>query len=202
MVNKVRIAVLLLLIAGIAQAQNDSTKLTKKWFNKIYYNLQLGIVTEESLDNERIYRPTANFVAGYKLSQFFQPGIGIGYDEHRFFSSMPITLWIQGELLDKSATPFYYVQGGRANYWRGDDRTFTDVHGGKYFELGMGYSWQLEKMKLKLSGGWRKQVFTSITNYNYYGDWLRFSYYLPYPHNTEKTTWDLEKVVLKMTVEF
>lgn len=192
-----------LLAVQVVNAQNDTLNTEKSFWDNVFVNVQLGIASEESEEGSNIFRPTTSLVIGYRLSQYFQPGVGIGYDEHKFFQSMPITLWIQGELKDNDFTPFYYALGGRATYWRDDSQLFTDVHGGEYFEVGLGYSWKFEKTKLKFSGGWRKQVFTSIENQPvYWWGWEAFDSFAPYPYNGQKTTWDLEKVVVKLTLEF
>ena len=192
-----------LLTVQFVNAQNDTLNIKKSIWEKAFINIQFGVATEETEEASHIYRPTATLVLGYKISQYFQPGIGVGYDDLKFFRGMPITLYVQGELSKKSSSPFYYAQAGRATYWRNDSRFFSNVHGGEYFEVGLGYSWKLEKTKLRLSGGWRKQVFTSIENQPvYWWDIGLFDSFAPYPYNEQKTTWDLEKVVVKMTIEF
>ena len=190
-------------VSHMVYSQTDSLQLKENVRSKVFINLQLGIATEESDNETHIFRPTTNLVLGYRLSQYFQPGIGVGYDEHKYFKSMPISMWVQGELTKKDYTPFYYFQAGRASYWINDSQIFSDVHGGRYFEVGLGYSWKLEKTKLKVSTGWRKQIFTSYENQPYYWWDLGFiNSFAPYPYNGNKTTWNLEKVVFKLSLEF
>ena len=71
----------------------------------------------------------------------FSTGIGVGLDYYKE-RSVPLFLNVQKNLLQKPRTPFIYADGGYHFAWpkeKPEEWMRTDVEGGLYYDLGIGY---------------------------------------------------------------
>ncbi|QSE96885.1 hypothetical protein [Fulvivirga lutea] len=195
--------VLAILLAVNTQAQNDSTSAVSKrsLLDKMYLQLQVGIIASESNDTKD-YRPAAGFGIGYELHHLFQPGVYIGYEEYRLFESMPVAVQLQGNFNPTTNSAFYYAQLGKTAMWKNSRNELQSVSSGEYWEAGIGYQWKAENLKLKLSAGFRDQKFTSVSKNSDIWYWDALSSFAPTQGYKEVTHWHLERMHFKFTIEF
>ncbi len=192
----------LLVITTTGFSQEDSAKAeSPKFKDKIFYQISAGMMVSDNETDGRSYHPSVDAVVGYRFARLLQPGISIGYDEYDYFTAMPISLYLAGDILKSDNTPFYYLRGGQSKFFKDDSHRFESIESGEMFEAGVGYNWKFSNVRLRLSVGWKHQTLKTEDR-NIYWYWEDFAASSVLPASIQKTNWEMERVIFKFGLLF
>lgn len=184
-------------------AQTDSTTLSRiSIWQQIDYTIDFGLMTYEKGTGKKAYNATLSASVVYHLHQLIQPGLTIGYDEYNEFAGMPVLVTLNGDLKKSKNTPIYYFRAGYTHFFLDQNSRYDEIQGGRLIELALGYAWTFDKVRLRLSTGWRRQLLKTEGwgyNYSFGGDALFSSFA---PPSYQKTDWRMDRVVFKVGLEF
>ncbi len=140
---------------------------TKVFFHEVTGNLMFG------QDNLDVALHTVN---GYQYNRYLGAGIGLGIEHLQDYSAMPVYAQVKGYLFDRKVTPFYFGDIGYAFAWGNSQPNMNyenfKVHGGLYWQLGIGYQLNFPKGGMVFKFGYRNQ--SVKTQYSYLNPWYTF----------------------------
>jgi len=138
---------------------NDEKLISKKIGlknNTFYHELRGGILLGE--DNTSI---TLHNINGYQFNRFLAPGIGIGFDSYEKYRTVPVYAHLKGYIFDRRTAPFYFAEAGYGFAWYNDEEEYafdvTDVHGGYYWQIGLGYRISFNHLAMLITLGYKNQ---------------------------------------------
>lgn len=187
-------------------AQTDSVDVGKEKFTKkLFFQAGFGLMAYNKVSGNNSYDASFLGTVGYPIHRLVQPGITTGYEEYSQFSGMPLSLYLGGNLLNRDNSVFYYSNFGYTHFFNENNDRYNKIEGGRNFEAGLGYSWKLYKVSLRLSLGWKRQRLKTQGGNNYYYSYaidpLFNSSFAPNPF-IENTSWRMDRIVYRMVIEF
>ncbi|MGZ5222212.1 MAG: hypothetical protein ACXWC7_19150 [Chitinophagaceae bacterium] len=97
-------------------------------------------------------------------------GLGAGLDAY-YRQSAPLFIDLRKKILNKPNTPFLFADlGGNIPFDKSEKDIYlkTTYSGGKYYDIGVGYQWAMEKnTAFNLSIGYSHKYINSISYYGY-----------------------------------
>ncbi len=124
--------------------------------HKFYHELRGGVLLGE--DNTSI---TLHNINGYQFSRFLAPGIGIGFDKYENYRTIPVYAHVKGYIFDRKITPYYFGDIGYGFAWYNGEHVtgynISDVHGGLYWQVGLGYRISFYNSALLLTFAYKNQ---------------------------------------------
>ena len=203
MVTRILASALLIMISINSRAQTDSVETKATWFDNINFKLSLGGLIEENELSGRTYTPTVSGLISYQIWPRVDVGLGIGYDEYHQFKARPIFAQLNIKALKKGNSPFIYAKGGKSKFWAKDHIPYDRVMGKGFYEFGLGYEWQFDKVRLNLGAGLRRQI---ISTRDDYGNWYWFAADARFasfaPSSIQITNWELNRTVFNIGLVF
>jgi len=111
---------------------------------------------------------------GYQFNQYLGTGLGIGLNTFGDYLTMPIYATVKGYILDRKVSPFYFGDVGYGFAWRNNNNAdyyqVSNLKGGYYWQLGMGYQVNFFNSAFVMAIGYTNQ--NSQADYEYYpGYW-------------------------------
>jgi hypothetical protein len=144
-------------------------------------------------------------INGFQKKSWFA-GVGVGLDYYRL-RSIPLFVDLRKEFGKKEDKFFVYADGGINFYWKEDKdakQFYIDdkFRNGFYAETGFGYKFRLnKKLFLNLSAGYSYKKLTEEGNfYPYY--YFGTNSTTPPPSSDSKIVYNLNRLVLKASIEF
>lgn len=141
------------------------------YFNVSEFQLMLGQdASGEGFTNHTIIQT----INGYAFQPWLMLGSGVGLDKYGDFLMTPLFLSLRGTLLQKKASPYYYLNAGWAHFWEPENNevTYEKARGGYHFQAGAGYQLSMRKSAILVSMGYRLQNSTleySMERWNWQG---------------------------------
>ena len=112
-------------------------------------------------------------INGYQFNKYLGTGLGIGVNKYGNYLTLPIYATVKGYLFDKKVSPFYFGDIGYGFAWKTNKNEdlfeLTDVKGGYYWQLGLGYQVNFYNSSLVFTLGYINQ--DSKADYTYYRPW-------------------------------
>jgi len=177
--------IILLLLGGslLGNAQQASNKLRFRSTNQVgFQSGQAGTEFQVQTINSIQYKT-------------FSTGLGVGLDYYKE-RSIPVFLDVRKNVFAKQQTPFVYADGGYHFTWLKDkpeDWIRTDVKGGLYYDLGIGYSFPTSKTgAILVSLGYSVKNISEKVNHNIW----RSSW--PLPEDFHQLDYTLRRYSFKM----
>ncbi len=125
--------------------------------HSFYHELKGGILFGE--DNTSI---TLHNINGYQFKRYLAPGLGIGFDRYGSYRTVPLYAHIKGYLLDRKVAPYYFADIGYGFAWYNstNDEAYdvTNVHGGLYWQAGIGYRFSYPHAAMLFTLGYKNQT--------------------------------------------
>ena len=187
--------IVLIIIAGVTNCFAQQKKEMKIWQFHSFNNVGL-------LEGQAGSAFQLQTINGFQKKSWFA-GIGVGLDYYRS-RTIPLFADVRKEFGKKENKFFLYADGGINFYWlRNKDvkQFYIDdkFKNGFYAETGFGYKFHLnQKLVLTLNGGYSYKKLTE-EGYNYYG-WGPLI--TNPPSSMDKIVYNLNRVVLKIGIEF
>jgi len=112
-------------------------------------------------------------INGYQFNRYLGTGLGLGLNKFGNYLTMPIYAQVKGYLYDKKVSPFYFGDIGYGFAWKtknADDYfDVSNVNGGLYWQLGLGYQINFYNSAMTFSFGYINQ--DSTAEYTYFRPW-------------------------------
>jgi len=122
---------------------------------------------------------------GYQFNQYLGTGLGIGLNTYGDYLTLPIYAAVKGYILDRKVSPFYFGDIGYGFAWRNNNNTdyyqVSNLKGGYYWQLGMGYQVNFFNSAFVMAIGYTNQ--DSQADYAYNPGWWvqRNDFYAGFP---------------------
>lgn len=139
--------------------------------HSFYHEFRGGILLGE--DNASI---TLHNINGFQFNRFLAPGLGVGFDSYENFRTVPVYAHIKGYIFDRKVSPFYFTDVGYGFAWykNADNILYkvTDVHGGYYWQVGLGYRISFYNWAMLVTLGYKNQQSGLKYAYSNYQPWM------------------------------
>lgn len=135
---------------------------------KLFHQLGIDFIS----GNNDIDESTAlsfSIVNGYRFSDQFRLGAGVGYDNYGQMDILPIFLRAIGTLKPKGHSPFAFLDVGYSMAWEKGLPDYIDVRyteGGWVFQSGLGYMFEGPQWHITLHAGFKMQQSTFAYSFN------------------------------------
>ena len=143
---------------------NQPSLKTESFFHEIRAGLLIG---DENTSG------SLQTINGYQFNKYLGTGLGIGVNKYGNYLTLPIYATVKGYLFDKKVSPFYFADIGYGFAWKSNNNEdmfeLTDVQGGYYWQLGLGYQVNFYNSSLVFTLGYINQ--DSKADYIYYRPW-------------------------------
>ncbi len=107
---------------------------------------------------------------GYQFNQYLGTGLGIGLNTFGDYLTMPIYATVKGYILDRKVSPFYFGDVGYGFAWRNNNNSdyyqVSNLKGGYYWQLGMGYQVNFFNSAFTMAIGYTNQDSQADYSYN------------------------------------
>lgn len=124
--------------------------------HSLYHELKGGILFGE--DNTSV---TIHNINGYQFKRFIAPGLGFGFDRFGSYRTVPVYAHLKGYIMDRKVAPYYFADAGYGFAWYNTTNEeaykVTDVHGGFYWQVGLGYRISYPHSAMLLTLGYKNQ---------------------------------------------
>lgn len=105
---------------------------------RFFHDVKLG-----GLFGDEYVNVSFQTVNGYQFNKFLGVGLGAGVNNFEYYTTVPVYASVKGFLMDKKISPFYFGDIGYGFAWDRDNNqdvmALENVHGGIYWQVGVGY---------------------------------------------------------------
>ncbi len=151
----------------IAQA-TPPTEPTVQKARQLFHQFGMDFISGNS-DIEEGTSLSLSIVNGYKFSDQFRLGVGVGWDNYSQMDILPLFLRAIGTLKPEGHSPFAFLDAGYSWAWEKGLPEFVDVSytdGGWVLQSGLGYMFDGKNWNITLHAGFKVQQSTIAYTFN------------------------------------
>ncbi len=132
---------------------------------KFFHWMEFGGLFGRNTREETTAAFSVHTINGYRLWNFLEPGLGVGFDLYEDFTVLPVYASIRADLVKAPIIPYYFASAGYGFAWQNSKTRidFDQVRGGFGWTAGMGVKIPLERISVLVGAGYKHQSITTLT---------------------------------------